>query len=348
MKNTKSSIAILVMAIVVFASLIMTSCKKETQNSFSNNSINESLISAFDRKGIKDMDAYLKDFKMKMQTVIRENDETMDLESAAWHIASIANRDFCNVDVEYDDLRFDTLVMDIPVDGGQISLANMNTVYPEMCSRIEKFQKSLGLNNQHLRFINTAINQEGQIKVSMITTFVNSTRNLEDHLWYFPDTFGLMDSVCYYYFDATTSYPWDTTGGKDYLQWIINMHEGISYSHSVAYFVPTRYQLFDYPNYIDPYGSPFRRNSRLFAVWGNYNYGLDMNEMCYCLDSYLGLQCDYLENNYYVDDEFIVNSKILTGKNVFYGERYTTYYHKLGVQYGQYVQQQIDDPNPGI
>lgn len=71
---------------------------------------------------------------------------------------------------------------------------------------------------------------------------------------------------------------------------------------------------------------------------------LPEEEMCYCLDSYLGLGYDYIDNNYYCDFEHPISWTITTNDSVFPHNNLRTYYHSLTVQYGQLLQATF--PNP--
>jgi hypothetical protein len=69
-------------------------------------------------------------------------------------------------------------------------------------------------------------------------------------------------------------------------------------------------------------------------------------KMCYCLDSYLGLGYDYIEDYYYVDDElpmnWIVRDTIAPPVN-----KWWSYSHKLIVEYGRRwgVKPPLPDPD---
>lgn len=72
-----------------------------------------------------------------------------------------------------------------------------------------------------------------------------------------------------------------------------------------------------------------------FGVMGNPYYVIPKMDMCYYLDSYLGLGYDYLTDNpesQYVDECPAVWSIILD-TTVFYPDYSATYYHKLKVIY---------------
>ena len=111
--------------LVVAATMIaMVSCKKENQDALLNNTQS---AKAFTPPVVDDMNAYLKDFKQKMQNVTKDGNETLSLEEAAWHLSSVANYDFANANVEFDDIRFDTLYSTVNVTGGIILLNDLAT-----------------------------------------------------------------------------------------------------------------------------------------------------------------------------------------------------------------------------
>ena len=81
--------------------------------------------------------------------------------------------------------------------------------------------------------------------------------------------------------------------------------------------------------------SPSNHNSRLFGVMGDWDYEIPKMDMCYYLDSYLGLGYQYLLDNplnQYADEcpaAWFVNS----GQDVFNHDYSSTYYHILKVIY---------------
>lgn len=320
------AVAVIAMAIV--------SCKKETENTL--NQKNNIAVQAFDFRQIEDINAYLKDFKAKM-TESKDN-EAFSLDDAAWHLASLANRDFCRINVEYNDVQFDTVAMTVNITDGAVLLSDINAAYEQMCNEIQQFIKGFNHNNQNLYFINMFINANGNAKIALMTTFTADSKNWEDYQWYFPDVWELAD-VCDYYFSSNTQYPWNGFG-KTELQRILNIYESYPPIHGGICYVPTRNIAFEYPNWLDPYDSPFIIDSRLCATY-SASYNLSDDAMCYCLDSYLGLGYDYIDNNYLVDDEHPVSWQVMSCDSVFSYLLPTTYYHKLIVQYGTLC---MDDP----
>ena len=90
-----------------------------------------------------DMNAYLMDFKLKMQ--LRGNDDTMDLDEAAWHLSSVANYDFGDVVDDYARFHYDTLRYNINVEDGKVRVSDLNALYTIAVSDIESTFENLDL-----------------------------------------------------------------------------------------------------------------------------------------------------------------------------------------------------------
>ena len=179
----------------------------------------------------------------------------------------------------------------------------------------------------------------------------NSSKYLWDHTWYYGDEY-LAACACDELF-SDWYYLWNTTATSE-LQRVLNLfdhyeNDSSDINHIHVYYNPTRNHKFDY-TCIDPYLSYFYNNSRVFAYM-NYNepsfsHYLELGEeMCYCLDSYLGLGYDYINDNLYAN-EHPVNwtvtpiSKPTTNNN----PTWWIHYHQLHVEYGQL----ISDIEPGV
>lgn len=341
MKTRNYFIAASIMVAAI--ALAIVSCKKETANTL-NQKANET--QAFDFRQINDMNAYLANFKAKMFE--SKSDEAYSLNDAAWHLASLANREFCNASIKYDNVQFDTVKMNVTITDGTVLLTDLGAAYEQMCTIIRQFKSGFTHDNQILYFINMFINADGNARIALMTTYATPVKDLDDHHWYFPDIFGYVDSVCLYHFESNTQYLWNGYG-KTELQRILNLFESHDPSHGMTYITPTRSFAFEYPNWTDPYGSPFQTSSRLFALDGDIelNHDLDEEDMCYCLDSYLGLGYDYISNNYYCDYEHPVNWVVKDTTVKFLNSKWYTHYHKLKVQYGQ-IYYNGTNPNPDL
>ena len=337
---------IILMAVATIVSVAVVSCKKDNENALLGN--NNETSKSFDMRQIDDMSAYLKNFRQKM--LEGKDCETLSLEDAAWHLASLMNYEHCNTNVHFNDVRFDSIYMQVNVTDGVVLMGDLRTAYEQMWPAIQKFQKGLNLNNQNLRFVNMSISDSGKASITMMTTFFSDEKDLGDYLWYFPDI-DYLDSICQLYFDEYAIYPWNY-GAVRRLNSTINALEGNlyipDYPQSSAYY-PSRSYTFYYNLWVDPYNDPpfFYNNSRLFT----YHYqglgvpnGINISpeEMCYANDSYIGLGFEYLEANpnslypnerpvyWLVDPDTIVSSNIIC--------------HKLIVQYGCPI---LVGPGPG-
>ncbi len=326
-KHSFLFIAVIVVATIASA---IVSCKKETNNALSQRANN---IQPFDSRQIEDMNAYLKDFKAKMAE--SKSDESYTLNDAAWHLASLANRDFCRINVKYDDVQFDTIEMSVNVNDGLVLLGDLNIAYEQMCNVIRKFKAGFSHNNQNLYFVNMFINADGNAQIALMTTFFADSKGWEDHQWYFSDAFELAD-ICDSLFDSSIQYSWDSIG-RDELARILNCYEHHDLNTLTStYYTPTQSFVFDYTTCnSDPYGSPYHCNSRVFALQGNipFNHNMSTDEMCYCLDSYLGLGYDYLAANslHQLECPAIWIVQDTTTKY----SRWYIHYHRLFVQYAR-------------
>ena len=340
MKKAFSFAIILVAAAIAVA---VVSCKKDTQNATSNPQ-NQS-VQTFDPSHITDMNAYLKDFKKKMQTSAERKDgETLSIEEAAWHLSSVANYDFANANVQYTDLRYDTLQYQVNVTNGQVLLSDLEEVYESMASDIDAFYQSLDLQEKHFRFIGASVSEDGQVRVSLITSYI-----VLDHTWYFEDDWDALMN-CSYWFDDNTSYVWNTTAVHA-LNQALNAIEGQVYSEPEAppqraFYVYTQDVVFNYESYIDPYGSSFIYNSRIFSYECGASSGptLVFNDMCYCLDSYLGLPFEYAATHVGMENQRPVSWNV-KGFQIppLPGFKWDIYYHVIRVKFG--IRVVSEDPN---
>ena len=338
------SFAVYVMAAMAMA-LAMGSCKKENQNVKTNNS--GTAVSHFDPSHISDMNAYLGEFKQKMkQSQYTKDNETLSLEEAAWHLSSVANYDFANANAEFTDLRYDTLQYHVNVTNGHVALSDLNAVYASMASDIDAFYQNLDLQEKHFRFIGASVSENGQVRVGLITSYI-----VLDHTWYFAGDWEAA-LFCYEWLDDNTYYDWNT-GAKQLLESLINSLEGHNYSMNNnppvvgrVYYVYTMDTVFTWDNCIDPYGSPFFHDSRLYAALADAHADpwLEFNEMCYCIDSYLGLPFEYIESNPLLGNQRPVHWEIQCSSYKYLpSPKWYAFCHNLKVTFAQCI---IANENP--
>ena len=329
-------IAITLMAAAIAVAVV--SCKKETPNAMLSNQPQATKM--FYPEGVDDMNAYLKDFKQKMQTVTRGDDEMLSLEEAAWHLSSVANYDFANVNVEFTDLRYDTLYYQVRVTNGQVSLSDLNAVYANMANDIDAFYHSLDLQEKHFRFIGASVSADGQVMATMITSYY-----ILDHAWYFNGVWNAY-LACYEWFDENIQYVWNTTA-IERLEEAINFYEGRAYAnppvppvHARGYYLYTMTVEFNYADHTDQYHSPFVDDSRIYA-WETDSQAtptLDLNLMCYCLDSYLDLPFSTIcQQTGFMDQRPVhwdITSDIAPPTS---GTHWHTFHHILNVKFARYI-----------
>ena len=343
MKSNKIIIAALM--VVVATAVAFVSCKKENQDAMLNTS---QPVKAFTVPQIDDMNAYLKEFKQRMQT--SKSDEVFSLKEAAWHLSCLANTEFCRINVKYDDFQFDTVVMQVNVSNGVMLMNDICVAYEQMCAEIQQFKKGFDQPEQNLFFIKVSINADGNAKIALMTSYCVYSKDLYNHTWYFQDVFEALD-VCNEYYSPDSVYTWNGLGATE-LERVLNLfehHENGPSSpggHSVMCYIPTRNADFDYTNTYDPYDETFYyiNGSRVFAV-RKYEpiqyYNFTVWEICYLLDSYLGLGYDYIADHLYVH-EFPVNWTIRCF-NPHTSIKWEIY-HQLHVEYGRAIT--VDPPTP--
>ena len=340
----KRHLFITIVTMVVATAVAIVSCKKDNENALNTTTLKGYTIQQVaDIRQMDDPLTYIKDFKKKL-TESKDN-EAFELDDAAWHLSCLANLEFCNINVEYDDFQFDTLEMQVNVTDGVILLGDLRTAYEQMCTEIQQFEKGFNHCDQNLYFIKLSIGADGNAKIALMTTFKSDSKYLWNHTWYFTDA---MDATiaCDTLFCYDSTYAWNTAAVNE-LTRALNLfeyHEGpIHGSGGIigeCYF-PTRYHTFTYL-ITDPYDSDYYNNSRVFAK-KNYSDHLDYNleffEMCYCLDSYLGLGYDYI-SAYPYENPVCWH---VTPKS-YINPPQSIHYHELKVDYGQLVT--INPPGP--
>ena len=281
MKCKKFNLAILMMVVAAFISVAVVSCKKDNEANrlVPTNTEEES----FAPPQVDDMNAYLKGFKEKMKSSTKGEDEMLSLEEAAWHLSSLANYEFADADVPYNDIRFDTIYGHVTVTNGMVTLTDLNVAYNEMSAAIDAFRENLNLENHHFQFIGSSISADGEVMVRLVSLY--GWFVFGDHLWYFPDVIEA-NEVCDEYFNLYEHY-YASQLGRSELERVMNILESRSTDNTGrVYYVIYTTKTYCFRDHIDPYGSPSYLNSRLFADVLDRDIKEDM---CYYLDSGMGL-----------------------------------------------------------
>ena len=310
MKRRRLYYALFVMAVATIVSAVVVSCKKETSSDMLGNK-NES-AQGFNPREIDDMNAYLKGFKQKMQSTAKGEDEALPLDEAAWHLSSLANYEFGNANVEFSDLRFDTIYATVRLTGDEVLLSDLYTAYNMISSDIDSYLQSLNLENANIRFVNVTISKDGIVRAILYITY-------GWHIWYFEDEYNLLLN-CFEYFTETNGY-YANGLGRSELQRALNCMESHPTSPPSAlqrvYYTLSRMVTYKYDENIDPYESPSFLDSRLFAS-SSLNPDIAEN-ICYYFGSYLALGYDNT-----------VGNETVVGWEVYYD---TTYYQSINIGY---------------
>ena len=283
MKRTILSTAVILTVLAFFA----VSCQKDKTPE--NQVSNKAAKTFYQPPQVDDMNAYLKDFKNKMQT--RGNDDTMTPIEAAWHLSSVANYDFGDVVNDYEAFHYDTLRYNINVSNGKVSISDLNALYSTAADDIVSTFEGLCLDNKHIRFIGAEISDDGSVVMSILVSY-----GWLDHQWYFPDQYVLYSVLSQYYSEDSTYY---LNGNfETELKRVLDILTGqiaLPVSERV-YYVEDRTECFIFSDHQDPYGSTFYNNSRIFAKVSP-GTTVSFDEMLYCTDSYAGLGENILGRN---------------------------------------------------
>ncbi len=328
----KYTLFITTLLVVAAASVAVVSCKKDTTGQ---DNAKGTDTQAFDYRKIDDKVAYFTDFKKKMKET--KDNETFNLDDAAWHLACLANIGYCNVNVKLDDFLFDTIDMQVDVENGTMRLSDISAAYDQMCAKIDEYKKGFDHCDQNLYYINVSINANGDAKIALMNSFTYGAKSWVDNPWYFSDPIVAADA-CDTYFSEDSVYCWNLLAASE-LTRVLNIfehHDNGTGQYAAWCYTPTRSHTFDYTNTYDPYGSGYGyiHESRVFAKKypNQFNYIFGLFEMCYCLDSYLGLGYDYISDNLYSDEH-----PVCWTVNPVFQQTNTSVslYHQLIVNYGQ-------------
>lgn len=169
MKNSKSIIAIIVLAILATA-VAVVSCKKEKQEQASNNS--EQNTPCFGN-----MDEYLISFKKKLLSS-QKGEETISLEQAQHDLGNLLNFDFGDANYVTDEIKYDTLYVPVMLEGNLIDMAQLANTYNIAFASILETYNRVDLPEKSVLYITCSINQDTKNEDDANVRFVLATRGL--------------------------------------------------------------------------------------------------------------------------------------------------------------------------
>ena len=161
---------------VAVATVIACSKDKETKAIQNSNEI--VTISKED-----DMNAYLKQFKEKMQSASK-GDETLSLEDARWHLEAVLNYTYGDAGHPTSDIQCDTFYYELPVNGDEVPLNRINEAFMALSKEVENTYTECNLPEKSVLAIQTLFDnksKDGNITVRSIL----STRGFcNPNMWF--------------------------------------------------------------------------------------------------------------------------------------------------------------------
>lgn len=165
----KGALALAMAAIAIIACTKEKEIKSETAG-------NMEVVSMED-----DMNAYLKQFKERMQSASR-GDEALSLEDARWHLEAVLNYTYGDAGHQTTDIQRDTFYIDIPTKGEVVTLDKLNDVFSSLSADVEKAFAACDLPEKSILAIQTEFDDDSKeegahIRVIMDTRGLNPEYN---------------------------------------------------------------------------------------------------------------------------------------------------------------------------
>lgn len=319
MVKKSKTVAIVATLLIAAAGLItIQSCKKEQNKLLNTQTVQEGIKHP---QKIDDMDAYLKGFGEKMLN--SKDNEMLTLEEAAWHLTAYQNFMYADVDDYYTDIVYDEKDYTIPVSNGMVSLSDLGLLFNNTAKDIVKFYQSSMLDNKKIMYVISEIDESGKVTVNMALT---NSGNSKYYYFNFENEF---DSIvfCDSLFPNQFGYHWKEETPGILTQQIRNF--------GPASMRPHDYERKYYSSYVRPSFDHNDYPGRVFYCDNcTYNNHLTPDEMCFYLDSYLGIVMENKPQGY---DVVQCTVKAFWGNPDLYSENPETpvpAYHELKLIYG--------------
>ena len=277
MVKKSKTVAIVATLLIAAAGLItIQSCKKEQNKLLNTQTVQEGIKHP---QKIDDMDAYLKGFGEKMLN--SKDNEMLTLEEAAWHLTAYQNFMYADVDDDYTDIVYDEKEYTIPVSNGRVTLSDLGALYNATAKDIVKFYQSSMLDNKKIMYVISEIDEAGKVTVNMALTSSNDSK------YYYFNFESEWDSIlfCDSLFPNQDGYHWNEEAPGILTEQIRNF--------GPASMRPNDLERKYYSSYVKPSYNYNDYPGRIYYC-GNciYNTYLTPEDMCFYLDSYLGIVID--------------------------------------------------------
>lgn len=179
------------MALAV-AAVAIIACNKEKEAKSSQDAYEKVTVSKED-----DMNAYLKQFKEKMQSA-EKGDETLSLEEARWHLEAVLNYTYGEAGNPITNMQLDTFYYELPTNGEEVPLSRLNDAFNSLSIDVEKAFAACVLPDKSILAIQTRFENESKDGEVMIRTIME-TRSQDSEFNEFqfgPTDYWYEDHLC--------------------------------------------------------------------------------------------------------------------------------------------------------
>ena len=177
MKKFRILMGVLALAM---AAIVIVACTKEKEMR-SEMVENIEMVSKED-----DMNAYLKQFKERMQSASR-GDETLSMEDARWHLEAVLNYTYGDAGHCTSDIQCDTFYCKLSVNGDKVSLAGLNEAFVALSNDVEIAYADCDLLEKSILAVQTTFNDNKKGEDVIVQT-VLVTRGLSTLKMWFDST----------------------------------------------------------------------------------------------------------------------------------------------------------------
>ncbi|MBQ2187442.1 MAG: hypothetical protein II401_02615 [Bacteroidales bacterium] len=268
--------------LVLAAGLItIQSCKKE-QRTLSSTQTVQNLITH--PENIEDMDAYLKGFGEKMLN--SKDDAMLTIEEASWHLTAYQNFCFGDADKNRIGMVYEENEYIIPVSNGKVALADLGNLFNISKKDILAFYKSVNQNNKKIMYVLSEIAENGTTKIKTAVSYTEESK--------------------YYYFDFEDEWAY-----REFCDSVFPNPNGYTCKDEAPVVLKAKMYQFGpsplcvpynqrqyYTNIaqISPISGVFVPTRIFYCQTCTSNMTLDSDDMCFYLDSYLGLLVENTPN----------------------------------------------------
>lgn len=317
MKNHFKLVTTLAIIMIAMAGLVaIQSCKKEQNSLLNQQTIQKGIVHP---EKIDDMNAYLKNFGEKMLN--SKDNEVLSVEEASWHLMAYQNFMYGDVDDDYTGIISEKHEYNITVSNDMVTLSDLGTLYNITAKDISNFYKTSQAENKRIMYVYSTIDINGRVNVEIALSYRESSR-----YYYFDMTSFEFETLCDSLFPSPNGYNWGTQATTILQTHITNL--GPTSMRPAdgerKYYYGIHNNSYDYNDY----------SGRIyFCATCTDNALIIPSDMCYYLDSYLGIVVENIPNgletilcNVIPHDNYPVPSND--------PEAPQPHYHELNVLYG--------------